>query len=78
MKALSIIGIVLSLIGIMYSFSIMSIVCFCVQKNGAWLPNYPENAKPLGTIMLIISLFFLSFSIVATAASFKKKTTTNS
>lgn len=69
MKALSIIAIVFSLIGILLSMAVTDIGCYCMD-DGYY------NRRPgteLGLVSLVVNLFFLAFSIVATVVSFRKK-----
>lgn len=69
MKAMSIIAIVFSLAGILISFAVVNISCYC--SGDYWYSSHP--GREMGLISLIINLFFLAFSIVATVASFRKK-----
>jgi hypothetical protein len=69
MKALSIIGMVFSLIGIMTSFVVSEIRCYI--DGGGY-----NVAKEQGALLIIINLFFLAFSITATVVSFRKKNVT--
>ena len=69
MKALSIIGIVCSLIGFIISINIADIRCF----EGEYLYR-PGTA--LAFLSFIINLFFLAFSITSTVVSFRKKNVT--
>lgn len=69
MKALSIIGVVLSCIAVIASIATMDAACY-YEETGRHFPAYLE-----GRILLITSLYFLSFSIVTTVKSFKKKRT---
>ena len=64
MKALSIIGMVFSLIGIILSIVAMNVL------------SYERDEKTLGLLLIIINLFFLAFSITATVVSFRKKNVT--
>jgi hypothetical protein len=66
MKALSIIGIVFALMACLLSLAIVDISCY-----SEWGTDHP-GIEP-GVINLIISLFFLAFSIVACVISFKRK-----
>jgi hypothetical protein len=66
MKALSIIGMVLSFASFLLSFAIIDISYYT-----EWGIEHP-GIKP-GIINLIISLFFLAFSIVACVFAFRKK-----
>ena len=66
MKALSIIGMVFALAATLLSLAIMDIRCY-----NEWETGHP-GIEP-GAINLIISLFFLAFSIVACVVSFKKE-----
>ena len=70
MKALSIIGIVLSFFAILFSLAVVGTKCNCFWEQG-------NPAEGLGFLLFIISLFFLGFSITATVVSFKKKNETN-
>lgn len=66
MKALSIIGIVFSLLLVLISLAIIDIRCYT-----EWGTEHP-GIEP-GVINLIISLFFLAFSIISCVIAFKKK-----
>jgi hypothetical protein len=68
MKILSIIGIVLSLIGILTSIAVMNIGAggYCVT----------DAKRDLGLISLFINGFFLAFCITSTVVSFRKKNVT--
>lgn len=66
MKALSIIGMAFALIASLISLAIIDISCY-----NEWGTDHP-GIEP-GVINLIISLFFLAFSIVACVVSFRKK-----
>jgi hypothetical protein len=68
MKALSIIGTVLSAIGILLSIGMTEIHCYCSERN-----YYSHPGKDFGLVSLVINLFFLAFSIVAIVVSFRKK-----
>jgi len=70
MKALSIIGIVVSAIGILMSIGIMNMKSYYDIGNYSY--THDEGMGP-GVVCLILFLFFLAFSITATAVSFKKK-----
>lgn len=65
MKALSIIGLVLSIVNILNSVAVMGIRCYNNEYS-------TDPGMAPGIISLIIALFFLAFSITATAVSFKK------
>ena len=69
MKALSIIGMVFSLIGTMTSFGVSEIRCYSDGEGY-------NVGKGLGLVSIIINLFFLAFSITATVVSFRKKNVT--
>ena len=69
MKALSIIGIVCSLIGFIISINIADIGCF--EGDYLYRPG-----KGLAFLSFIINLFFLAFSITSTVVSFRKKNVT--
>jgi len=65
MKILSILGIIISIIGILvgiFTFNIWS---------GTW-GGASHSGKIPGTISIIISVYFLFFSILSTINSFKK------
>jgi len=65
MKALSIIGLVLSVANILNSLAIMDI--------HSYYDDYSSNTGlGPGIVSLVIALFFLAFSITATAVSFRK------
>jgi hypothetical protein len=66
MKALSIIGMVFSLLLVFISLAIMDIRCY-----SEWGTDHP-GMEP-GIVNLVLSLFFLAFSIVACVTSFRKK-----
>lgn len=66
MKALSIIGIVFSLVLVLISLAIIDINCY-----SEWGTEHP-GVEP-GVVNLILTLFFLAFSIVACVVAFKKK-----
>ena len=65
MKALSIIGLVLSIVNILNSVAVMGIRSYYDGFSS-------DTGMVPGIISLIIALFFLAFSITATAVSFKK------
>jgi hypothetical protein len=67
MKALSIIGIILSIVGILNSLVVMDIKSYFDTFTS-------DTGLAPGIISLVISAFFLSFSITATVVSFRKKT----
>jgi hypothetical protein len=76
MKALSIIGIVMSLGGLLTSLFIMSEArCYCHEDYLFSTSDVPDVAISGSLISMLIFVFFLVFSIVATAVSFSKKTT---
>lgn len=60
MKALSIIGIVMSLIGILYSVTIMT------TPDTYKIPDF-------ALLVLIVVVYFLAFSIITVVQAFKKK-----
>lgn len=64
MKALSIIGILISSIGIIYGF-------MALTYSGGDHEN--GDLHVVGGIMLFISFYFLAFSIVSSVISFSKK-----
>jgi hypothetical protein len=77
MKTFSIIGILLSLVGI-----IISILLLIAGSNLATYTSYVSDDSSMDVIgvvlgvggtLLVINLFFFTFSIVAAMASFKKK-----
>jgi len=70
MKALSIIGIIMSAILVFISFIIINIRCSHDNYSS-------EVGVEPGFCVLVIALFFLAFSIVATVVSFKKKSVAN-
>lgn len=64
MKALSIIGIVFSLLGILTSIQVMDIGgSYCIT----------DAKRDLGLISLFINGFFLAFCIISTVVLFRKK-----
>ncbi len=65
MKALSIIGLVLSFIGVLWS--ILALLIFLSTSH-----NQGDVIITL-TPLLIVNIFFLAFSIIVTVHSFKKK-----
>ncbi|TND00705.1 MAG: hypothetical protein FD123_4338, partial [Bacteroidetes bacterium] len=80
MKALSIIGIIVSLAGLLTGVYTMSEGhCYCSgsydYSYGYYGSNsYTDDDVTVGaTLFMLISLFFLVFSIIATAVSFRKK-----
>jgi len=66
MKALSIIGMVFSLILILLSFAVLDIRCY-----SEWGSDRP--GEEIGLIIFVLAAFFLAFSIVACVVAFKKK-----
>jgi len=77
MRALSIIGIILSLGGIPTSIVIMTethCYCYCNDDYFSSGSTVPDEALGGGFTMLLISVFFLVFSIISTVVSFGKKT----
>jgi hypothetical protein len=72
MKALSIIGIVFSVLCFVIACSITTIKCYCIDGDN--ITRQPDVAVIPGIWVMVISLFFLAFSIVATVTSFRKKT----
>src|ERR1044071_7161152 len=77
MRALSIIGIVMSLGGVLSAIYVMTEThCYCY--NDDYFSDYsstPEAATSGGVVMLLVSVFFLIFSIISTVISFGKKDT---
>jgi hypothetical protein len=69
MKALSIIGIVASSIGILVSIGVMTLRSGCSDCSG-------HPGEEFGLSSVIINLFFLAFSITSTVVSFRKKNKT--
>ncbi len=59
MKVLSIIGMVISTLGLIFG------TAASVQRN--------DDVKVAGVMILILSIYFLVFSIIAMIVSFKKK-----
>lgn len=80
MKVLSIIGIVISLVGIMAGLYVISEAhCYCAGSYDSYYGynsgSYTDDDAVIGGLMsLIVGVFFLIFSIVATVVSFKRKT----
>ncbi|HEU4718131.1 MAG TPA: hypothetical protein VFU15_09865 [Bacteroidia bacterium] len=77
MRALSVIGIVLSMAGIIAAIYVMSAsVCECNTNDNLFF-DMKDQATPAairgGTIMLMFFVFFLVFSIIGTAMSFSPK-----
>ena len=68
MKALSIIGMVFSLLLVSLSFAVFDIRCY-----NEWGSDRP--GEEIGLIIFVLSAFFLAFSIVACVVSFKKRKT---
>lgn len=64
MKTLSIIGLVLSFIGVLWSILAILIILSTSHNQGDVIITL--------TPLLIINIFFLAFSIIATVHSFKK------
>lgn len=80
MKALSIIGILLSIGGILVSLFIMSEArchCYCNDDYLFSSGKVPDEATGGALMTLIAFIFFLIFSIVSTAVSFGKKNAAN-
>mgnify|MGYP003343637336 CR=1 FL=1 len=71
MKALSIIGIVASILGILVGLGACFVVSYESNGNGDYYPIYPSRDS--GEEIILISCYFLAFSIVATVVSFKKQ-----
>jgi hypothetical protein len=71
MRALSIIGIVMSLIGVITSIYIMSESnCYC--SDSYYYDDTPAAAAGGGMISLFVFIFMLVFSVIATVYSFAK------
>ncbi len=68
MKALSIIGLILSVIALPLSFMVMDLYYYDGNEYGGYSRIGGGFILPL-----LFSLFFLAFSIIATVKSFKKK-----
>ena len=66
MKALSIIGMVFSLVLVLLSIAVLDIRCY-----NEWGSDRP--GEEIGLIIFVLALFFLAFSIVACVVAFKKK-----
>ena len=66
MKALSIIGMVFSLVLTLLSFAVLDISCY-----DEWGSSHP--GQEIGLIIFVLAAFFLAFSIVACVVAFKKK-----
>jgi hypothetical protein len=76
MRALSIIGIILSLGGILASLVIMTeakCYCYCDDDYLFNSSRVPGEAVGGSLITMLIFIFFLVFSIISTAVSFAKK-----
>jgi hypothetical protein len=77
MRALSIIGIVMSLGGILSAIVVMTETrCYCYCNDSYLWDNgssVPDEAVGGGVVMLLISVFFLIFSIISCVVSFGKK-----
>src|ERR1044072_7251866 len=74
MRALSIIGIVMSLGGILSAIVVMTETrCYCYFDDYSSGSTVPDEAVGGGVVMLLISAFFLIFSIISTAIGFGKK-----
>jgi hypothetical protein len=67
MKVLSIIGMVLSLFGVLVGLSMMNMRS--LTEGGNVMAPCDEG----GMVMILLNLFFLAFSITATAVSFRRK-----
>lgn len=75
MKALSIIGIILSLAGILTGIYVISEgQCYCYDSSEyGYSHDYTDSDVTTGaSIFILLSIFFLVFSIVATIVSFRK------
>ncbi|MGL4598102.1 MAG: hypothetical protein ACRCYO_11255 [Bacteroidia bacterium] len=75
MKVLSIIGVVLSLAGIIVCLGMMiETKCYCYCNDDFLLnrTRTPEDVLVGGSIAIFLFLFFLVFSIIATVTSFRK------
>lgn len=72
MKALSIIGIIFSLLLALLSFAVMQFSCTSYFEGYSNSTSY-NIGQEMGLIILVIALFFLAFSIVATVFSFRRK-----
>lgn len=72
MRALSIIGIVASVFSVLMSIAVMNITCYCFTPDKDYFKSLENVGEMPGFTILILSLFFLAFSIVATINSFKK------
>lgn len=76
MRALSIIGIVMSLGGIIASLVIMTeakCYCYCDDSYLYNSGSVPDEAVGGGLISMLLFVFFLIFSIISTVVSFAKK-----
>ena len=67
MKVLTIIGLVISTIGILLSITIFNMTSYTAGGN------IIHGGEGQGVLSLFVSLYFLAFSIVATVKSFQKK-----
>lgn len=70
MKALSIIGLVLSFVTMLIGVAIMDITCYDTSSN---IFNVYFEGITVGSLVFATSAYFLAFSIVATVKAFKKK-----
>lgn len=66
MKALSIIGMVFSLILALLSFAVIEIRCY-----DEWGSSSP--GQEIGLVIFVLAAFYLAFSIVACVYAFRKK-----
>jgi hypothetical protein len=74
MKILSILAIMLSTIGVVISLMIMGkSECSCAASEFFEGSLIPDEAIIGGIIMLMISLFFMVFSVVAAVSTFREK-----
>ncbi len=73
MKVLSIISLIASVFSFLIGFGITQMRCYQSDYSEYGGHTYRIGEAP-GIIVIVLSLWFLAFSIVATVVSFKKKT----
>lgn len=76
MKALSIIALVVSVFGILFSIGVMELsITNTMTLNGSEVSYESSAPQGLGMLLLGCSLFLLGYSIVGTIKSFRKPAT---
>lgn len=71
MKALSIIALVVSVVGILFSIGVMELT-ESYELAGEFHTKSNQTAVGLGFLLLVCCLFMLAYSIVGTIKAFKK------